>query len=94
MRVVHRDSQRPVRHVLAAGDGGHDVGGYPTTELLETGTLGGSKLKLDTLLCASGVDVFGASGVGVGGNAAPTQVAKATIVYRLMQRQAAAAVLG
>jgi hypothetical protein len=32
--------------------------------------------------------------VGVGGNAAPTQVAKETIVYRLMQRQAAAAVLG
>jgi hypothetical protein len=73
---------------------GTAVGGYPTTELLETGTLGGSKLKLDTLLCASGLDVFAASGVGVGGNAAPTQVAKETIVYRLMQRQAAAAVLG
>jgi hypothetical protein len=72
---------------------GTPVGGHPTTELLEAGTLGASKLKLDTLLCASGVDVFGASGVGVSGNAAPTQVAKETIVYRLMQRQAAAAVL-
>ena len=73
---------------------GTTVGGHPATELLETGTLGGSKLKLDTLLCASGVDVFAASDVGVGGNAAPTQVARETIIYRLMQRQAAAAVLG
>jgi hypothetical protein len=73
---------------------GTTVGGHPTTQLLQTGTLGGSKLKLDTLLCASGVDVFAASDVGVGGNAAPTQVASETIIYRLMQRQAAAAVLG
>jgi hypothetical protein len=73
---------------------GPPVGGHPSVELLQSGTLGGGKLVLDTLLCASGVDVFAASGVGIGANAAPTQVAKATIVYRLMQRQAAAAVLG
>jgi hypothetical protein len=73
---------------------GTPVGGHPTVELLQTGTLGGSKLVVDTLLCASGVDVFGASGVGVGGDAAPAQLTKETIVYQLMQRQAAAAVLG
>ena len=73
---------------------GTSVGGHPSVELLQDGTLGGSKLVLDTLLCASGVDVFAASGVGVGGNAAPAQVAKETIVYQLMRRQAAAAVLG
>jgi hypothetical protein len=49
---------------------------------------------LDTLLCASGVDVFAASGVGVGGAAAPALPTKQAIVYTLMQRQAAAAVLG
>jgi hypothetical protein len=73
---------------------GSPVGGHPSVELLQAGTLGGRKLVLDTLLCASGVDVFAASGVGIGGDAAPPQVAKETIVYRLMQRQAAAAVLG
>jgi hypothetical protein len=72
---------------------GSAVGGHPTVELEQAGTLGGSKLVLDTLLCASGVDVFGAAGVGVGGNAVPPQVSKESIVYRLMQRQAAAAVL-
>jgi hypothetical protein len=74
--------------------GGAPVGGHPAVELEQDGTLGGSKLVLDTLLCASGVDVLAASSVGVGANAAPTQVPKETIVYRLMQRQAAAAVLG
>jgi hypothetical protein len=73
---------------------GASVGGHPSVELRQDGTLGKSKLVLDTVLCASGVDVFGASGAGVGQNAAPTQVAKETIVYQLMQRQAAAAVLG
>jgi hypothetical protein len=73
---------------------GTSVGGHPSVGLLQDGTLGRSKLVLDTLLCASGVDVFAASGVGVGGNAAPAQVAKETIVYQLMRRQAAAAVLG
>jgi hypothetical protein len=73
---------------------GSAVGGHPTVELLQTGTLGGSKLVLDTLLCASGVDVFAASGVGVGGAAAPVLPAKESIVYDLMKRQAAVAVLG
>ena len=73
---------------------GTPVGGHPSVELRQAGTLGGSKLVLDTLLSASGVDVFAASAVGVGANAVPVQVAKETIVYRLMQRQAAAAVLG
>ena len=73
---------------------GASVGGHPSVELWQDGTLGGSKLMLDTLLCASGVDVFAASGVGVGANAAPVQVAKETIVYQLMRRQAAAALLG
>jgi hypothetical protein len=73
---------------------GAAVGGHPSVELLQAGTLGGSKLVLNTLLCASGVDVFAAADVGVGRNAPPVQLAKETIVYRLMQRQAAAAVLG
>ncbi len=73
---------------------GNPVGGHPSVELRQDGTLGGSKLVLDTLLSASGVDVFAASAAGVSGNAAPVQVAKETIVYELMRRQAAAAVLG
>jgi hypothetical protein len=73
---------------------GTPVGGHPALELLQTGTLGKSKLVLDTLLCASGVDVFAASGVGVGGAAPPVLPAKDTIVYNLMKRQAAVAVLG
>jgi hypothetical protein len=72
---------------------GPAVGGHPAVELLQTGTLGTSKLVLDTLLCASGVDVFAAAGVGVGG-AAPAQPAKDAVVYNLMKRQAAAVVLG
>jgi hypothetical protein len=73
---------------------GTPVGGHPSVELQQTGTLGGGKLVLDTLLSASGVDVFAASSVGVGANAAPTQVPRETIIYELMRRQAAAAVLG
>jgi hypothetical protein len=78
---------------LRAADG-PAVGGHPAVELRQTGTLGTSKLVLDTLLCASGVDVFAASAVGVGGAAAPSVPANETIVYTLMRRQAAAAVLG
>ena len=73
---------------------GTPVGGHSTLELLQTGTLGKSKLVLDTLFCASGVDVFAASGVGVGGAAPPVLPAKDTIVYNQMKRQAAVAVLG
>ncbi|MGH3250959.1 MAG: hypothetical protein ACRDOI_32785 [Trebonia sp.] len=73
---------------------GTAVGGHPTLELRQGGTLGASKLVLDTLLCASGVDVFAASGVGVGGAAAPARPARETVVYNLMKRQAAVAVLG
>ncbi|HEX3713102.1 MAG TPA: hypothetical protein VHV09_09925 [Trebonia sp.] len=73
---------------------GSPVGGHPTVELQETGSLNGSKVALDLLLAASGVDVFGAGGAGANGAAAPAQVAKESIVYQLMKRQAAAAVLG
>jgi hypothetical protein len=73
---------------------GASVGGHPALEMRQTGTLGSNKLALDTLFCASGVDVFAASGVGVNGATVPAVPAKATIVYNLMKRQAAAAVLG
>jgi len=52
-----------------------------------------SSLAIDTVLSASGVDVFAGAAVGLGA-AAPTAVAPATIAYNLMKRQAAAAVLG
>jgi hypothetical protein len=74
--------------------GGAAVGGHPTVDLLQTGTLGTSKVVLDTLLCASGVDVFAAADVGVGGATAPSVPTREDIVYNLMRRQAAAAVLG
>jgi hypothetical protein len=72
---------------------GSPVGGHPSTSVTQIGTLSGQSLTLDTLLSASGVDVFGATAVGVktGAPAVPT---RETIVYQLMQRQAAAAVLG
>ena len=72
---------------------GTPVGGHPTVELLQTGTLSGSQQVVDTLFCASGVDVFAASGVGVGGAGAPALPTKETIAYNLMKRQAAVAVL-
>lgn len=72
---------------------GTQVGGHPALELLETGTLGTNKIALDLLLCASGVDAFAAGGVGANGAAAPTVPAKESVVYQLMKRQAAAAVL-
>jgi len=69
------------------------LAGLPTVELDQTGTVSGSALTLDTLFTASGVDVFAASGVGLG-TGAPVVPAKETIIYNLMKRQAAAAVLG
>jgi hypothetical protein len=72
---------------------GDSVAGRPTVALLQTATANGSALTLDTLFTASGVDVFVVSGVGFGA-AAPADPAKETIIYSLMKRQAAAAVLG
>ena len=74
----------------AAGD---TLAGLATVELKQSGKVSGSSVTLDTLLTASGVDVFAASGVGLGAGA-PTVPSQATIVYGLMKRQAAAAVLG
>jgi hypothetical protein len=72
---------------------GDTLAGLSTVELLQTGNVSGSALTLDTLFTASGVDVFAASGVGLG-IGAPAVPAKQTILYNLMKRQAAAAVLG
>ena len=72
---------------------GDSVAGRPTVELLQTATANGSALTLDTLFSASGVDVFVVSGVGFG-KAAPAVPTKETVIYSLMKRQAAAAVLG
>jgi hypothetical protein len=69
------------------------VGGHPSLRLLQTGTISGSSLTLDTLFTGSGVDVFAGAAVGLGASA-PASLAKETIVYNLMKRQAAAAVLG
>jgi hypothetical protein len=77
---------------LTAADGA-DVGGHPTLDLVQRGTVGGSSVILDTLFSASGVDVFAAAGVGLGAGA-PAVPARETIIYSLMERQAAAAVLG
>ena len=68
------------------------VGGHPSLDLVQSGTIGGHSLTLDTLLSASGVDVFAGAAVGLG-TAAPAGVATQTIVYTLMKRQAAAAEL-
>jgi hypothetical protein len=72
---------------------GPAVGGHPSLELVQSGTFGSSSLVLDTLFSASGVDVFAGGAVGLG-VAAPVSLAKETIVYDLMKRQQAAAVLG
>jgi len=72
---------------------GPAVGGHPSLRLVQTGTINGSGLVLDTLLTPSGVDVFAGAAVGLGTNA-PASPAKEDIVYGLMKRQAAAAVLG
>jgi hypothetical protein len=68
------------------------VGGHPSLLVRESGKLGGIPITLDTLWTASGVDVFGAAAIGAG-TSAPGNPAKQTIVYALMTRQAAAAVL-
>jgi hypothetical protein len=73
---------------------GSPVAGHPSVELDETGTLGSSKLVLDTLLSASGVDVFGATSVGVSGSAGPTVPTSESVVWEQMKRQAAVSVLG
>jgi hypothetical protein len=72
---------------------GDTLAGLSTVELQQTGKVSGSALTLDTLFAASGVDVFAASGVGLGAGA-PAVPAKEAIIYNLMKRQAAAAVLG
>jgi hypothetical protein len=72
---------------------GDPLAGLSTVELQQTGKVSGSALTLDTLFTASGVDVFAASGVGLGVGA-PAVPAKETIIYNLMKRQAAAALLG
>ena len=69
------------------------VGGHPSVGLTQTGTINGSAVTIDSLFTVSGVDVFVGAEVGYGA-AAPTSLAKETIVYDLMKRQAAAAVLG
>jgi hypothetical protein len=72
---------------------GPAVGGHPSVELTQAGVLNHSQLTIDTVLSASGVDVFAGSAVGLGASA-PASLAPATIVYNLMKRQAAVAVLG
>jgi hypothetical protein len=69
------------------------VGGHPSIELTQSGRIGASSIVLNMLLSASGTDVFAGAAAGVGATA-PTGMATSTIVYTLMKRQAAAAVLG
>ena len=80
-------------HFSLSAAAGPAVGGHPSLRLVQTGTLSGSPLTLDTLLTDSGVDVFAGAAVGLG-TGVPASPAKETIVYNLMKRQAAAAVLG
>ena len=80
-------------HFSLSAAAGPAVGGHPSLRLVETGTISGSSLILDTLLSASGVDVFTGAAVGLG-TSAPASPPKETIVYNLMKRQAAAALLG
>jgi hypothetical protein len=79
------------KYALSAAPG-ITIGGHPTLDLAQTGTVESKPFTLHTLLCASGVDVFGAAAVGVGAGA-PAVPARETTVYQLMQRQAAAALL-
>jgi hypothetical protein len=72
---------------------GAPVGGHPSLELAQTATISSSSLTLDVLFAASGVDVFAAAGAGLG-TAAPASPPKQTLIYQLMKRQTAAAVLG
>jgi hypothetical protein len=80
-------------HFSLSATPGPAVGGHPSLRLVQTGTISGSPLVLDTLLSASGVDVFTGAAVGLG-TGAPASPANESIVYNLMKRQAAAAVLG
>ncbi len=80
-------------HFSLSATPGPAVGGHPSLRLVQTGTISGSSLVLDTLLSASGVDVFGGAAVGLGA-AAPASPTQQDIAYSLMKRQAAAAVLG
>ncbi len=72
---------------------GPSVGGHPSVELTQAGVLNHAPLTIDTVLSASGVDVFAGAAVGLGASV-PTSLAPATIGYNLMKRQAAVAVLG
>jgi hypothetical protein len=72
---------------------GPPVGGHPSVQLTQAGVLNHSSLAISTVLSASGVDVFAGAAVGLGAPV-PAGLAPATIVYNLMKRQAAAAVLG
>ena len=72
---------------------GPAVGGHPSLELTQSGVLNHSTLAIDTVMSASGVDVFTGAAVGLGA-AVPDSLAPATIAYNLMKRQTAAAVLG
>ena len=80
-------------HFSLSAAPGPAVGGHPSLRLVQTGAIGGSTLLLDTLLTPSGVDVFAGAAVGLG-TSTPASPAKQVIVYNLMKRQAAAAVLG
>ncbi len=80
-------------HFSLSAAPGPAVGGHPSLRLVQTGTISGSTLVLDTLVTPSGVDVFAGAAVGLGARA-PLSPAKQDIVYSLMKRQAAAAVLG
>ena len=93
MPVVHRYLQRRDGDVRLKAAPGPAVGGHPSLELTQTGVLNHSALLIDTVMSASGVDVFAGAAVGLGA-AVPTGLAPATIAYNLMKRQAAAAVLG
>lgn len=76
---------------LKAADG-PALAGHPTLTLGESGSTAGTRLVISTLFSVSGVDVFASSAVGINVGA-PAVPAAPTIVYNLMKRQAAAAVL-
>jgi len=87
---VTNTSTATVHMTAAPGD---SVAGHPTIELTQTASVSGTSLTLDTRLCASGVDVFVVSWVGLG-KPAPTVPTQEAVIDTLMKRQAAAAVLG
>jgi hypothetical protein len=69
------------------------VGGHPALLVRQSGKLGGTMLTLNMVWSASGVDVFGAAAIGLGASAPDSPTTQA-MVYALIKRQAAAAVLG